>query len=143
MSFLLFICLLISSFSLDIIRINPNTRKFIDSHNRSIIFHGVNAVYKVPPFVPSTNETFDPMHSLNERDAQNLSDWGVNIVRLGIEWPGVIPGRGQLNMSYLAEIEKIVNTLGNHGIYTILDNHQDLLSRYFCGEVFQIFLCLL
>jgi endoglycosylceramidase len=40
----------------------------------------------------------------------------------------------QYNQTYLDQIENIVNELGYRGIYTILDLHQDLLSRYFCGE---------
>lgn len=37
-------------------------------------------------------------------------------------------------MTYLDEIQKIVNTLKSENIYTILDMHQDVLSRAFCGN---------
>ena len=40
---------------------------FIDEDGRSVLFHGVNVVYKVPPYIPST-EDFDPFESLNDED---------------------------------------------------------------------------
>ena len=133
MSIFAFSLILLLGSSLDWVQINLSTKKFVDSYNRTIIFHGVNAVYKIPPFVPdSTN--FDPVHSLSELDAQNLSEWGINVVRLGIEWPGVYPSQNNLNETYLQEIDKIITILAKYDIYTLLDFHQDILSRFFCGE---------
>ena len=67
----------------NIIKINPTTNQFIDNNGRTRIFHGVNAVYKLPPYVPDTDK-FDAANSLNEQDAINLKNWGFNIVRLGV-----------------------------------------------------------
>lgn len=98
-----------------------------------MLFHGVNAVEKVFPWHPVIDH-FDASRSMSIQDAQNLRKWGFNIVRLGTMWPGLEPVRGQYNMTYLKEIERIVNILGREGIVTILDLHQDLLSPYWCGE---------
>ena len=133
MSIFLFILLALFCSTLDWVKIDVQKRQFTDSNGRTIIFHGVNAVYKIPPFIPSLT-SFDSQHSLNEQDAQDLSNWGVNIVRLGIEWPGLNPNQGFINNTYLDLINQVVNMLGKYGIYTLLDNHQDLLSRFFCGE---------
>jgi len=38
---------------------------FEDEANRSVLFHGVNIVYKVPPYLPSLRGDFDPELSLN------------------------------------------------------------------------------
>lgn len=35
------------------ISINPETRQFVDESGRSVMFHGVNVVYKVDPYIPS------------------------------------------------------------------------------------------
>jgi endoglycosylceramidase len=115
------------------IKIDTNTHGFIDEIGRNRIFHGMNAVYKVAPWHPSL-EGFDPLNSLSDIDANNLKQWGFNIVRLGVMWPGVEPLKGQYNSTYLDNIETIVTNLANNDIYVILDFHQDIWHREFCGE---------
>ena len=36
---------------------------------------------------------------------------------------GVMPADDYVNMTYLQEMEKIVNRLGDHGIYTLIEMH--------------------
>ena len=94
----------------------------------------MNAVFKIFPWLPDV-EGFDPENSLSDIDAKNLRDWGFNIVRLGVMWPGVEPGaRGDFNITYLNEIDKIVKNLEKEDIFVILDLHQDIWHRKFCGE---------
>ena len=57
-----------------LIQINPDTHEFIDEYNRIRIFHGMNAVYKLAPWYPSTTG-FDPLNSLSDVDAKNLKSW--------------------------------------------------------------------
>ena len=114
-------------------KVDTKTHYIVDHLGRTRLFHGVNAVEKVFPWHPVINH-FDPSRSMSGEDARNLRKWGFNIVRLGTMWPGLEPVRGQYNMTYLKEIERIVNLLGSQGIVTILDLHQDLLSPYWCGE---------
>ncbi len=47
--------------------INPNTRQIVDKHGRSVIFHGVNVVYKVDPYIPILDK-FDSQKSLSPVD---------------------------------------------------------------------------
>ena len=70
------------------VSINPDTRMFLDSEGRTLLFHGVNVVYKIAPYIPSDG-SFDPNDSLNDWDIQNLADWGMNFVRLGVMWEAV------------------------------------------------------
>ena len=105
---------------------------FVDEAGRVRIFHGVNAVYKTP-FHPQT-DTFDPLHSLSEQDVENFVEWGFNIVRLGVLWVGVEPTRNQVNQTYLDVMLSIVDRLQQNNIYTMVDGHQDVWSRQFCGE---------
>jgi endoglycosylceramidase len=116
------------------ITVNTKTHGFLDDFGRTRVFHGMNAVYKVAPWLPDV-EGFDPENSLSDIDARNLKEWGFNIVRLGVMWPGVEPGaRGDFNMTYLSEINKIVVNLEKEDIFVILDLHQDIWHRKFCGE---------
>jgi endoglycosylceramidase len=115
------------------VKVDLDTKQLIDDEGRSRIFHGVNVVYKSPPYYPP-NGKWSPQYSLDQTDYQFLVKSGFSVVRLFVAWPGVEPVRGAYNYTYLNVLEKIVNDLGALGIYTILDCHQDLLSPKFCGE---------
>lgn len=94
----------------------------------------MNAVFKEAPWHPTVTG-FDTDNTLSDIDSANLKSWGFNIVRLGVMWPGVEPGaRGDYNQTYLDQIETIVTTLAKDDIYVILDFHQDVWHRKFCGE---------
>lgn len=71
---------------------------------------------------------------MSERDINFFKENGFNAVRLYVAWPGVEPTKGVYNLTYLKVLSDIVNRLGEAGIYTILDCHQDLWSPKFCGE---------
>ena len=115
------------------IHVNNKTRMLEDAQGRSVIFHGVNVVYKVAPYIPS-NGTFDPDLSLTNEDIQNMVDWGFNFVRLGVMWEAVERAPGVYNDTYLDEVTKLINKLGENGIYTLVDAHQDVFARRMCGE---------
>jgi len=117
---------------LQTIRIN-GLGLFQDSFGRARFFHGVNVVFKQSPWLPSTGE-FDAQYSLNGLDADLLREWGFNFVRLGVMWPGVEPMPGQYDNSYLHALKNLTDMLAARGVYTLLDMHQDLLSRHYCGE---------
>ncbi|KAI9203944.1 glycoside hydrolase superfamily [Polychytrium aggregatum] len=106
---------------------------FVDQHQRVRIFHGVNVVYKLFPYVPST-DAFDPFDSFSEEDARLLWSNGMNLIRLAVMWPGVEPQRSVRNQSYIEQIRKIVTLSAAYNISVILEFHQDLLSEAYCGE---------
>jgi aryl-phospho-beta-D-glucosidase BglC (GH1 family) len=65
-----------------------------------VLFHGVNVVYKMDPYIPSQG-AFDPENSLNEQDILNLQSWGINFVRLGVMWEAVERTKGVYDINYL------------------------------------------
>lgn len=67
-----------------------------DVHKRSVIYHGVNIVYKVDPYIPSSDK-FDPETSLTDAEIDNLVGWGFNFVRLGVMWEAVERSQGTFN----------------------------------------------
>ncbi|CAF0742966.1 unnamed protein product [Adineta ricciae] len=116
------------------IQVDPATQHFVDEYGRVRIFHGVNVVYKLPPFLPNLTH-FDPQKSLTEDDLTNLHQWGFNVVRFYTAWMGVNPtSEAEINQQYLSQLSKSVQMMEDKGIYALLDCHQDVLSRYFCGE---------
>lgn len=116
------------------IRVDPNSQHFVDEYGRVRIFHGVNVVYKVPPFLPNLTH-FDPQNSLTDDDLANLHKWGFNVIRFYTAWVGVNPkSEHEVDQGYLSQLSAAVQMMENKGIYALLDCHQDVLSRYFCGE---------
>ena len=88
----------------------------------------------MPPYIPDTTGPFKPQDSLVDFDAENLQSWGMNHVRLGVMWEAVEIEPGVYNETYLDQVEKLINNLGEHGIYTMVDAHQDVAARLTCGE---------
>jgi len=105
------------------VKVNPETRMIEDLLGRTLLFHGVNVVYKLPPYIPTLEGPFDKDNSLIAEDIQNLQDWGMNFVRLGVMWEGVERERGVYDEAYLDKVELLINRLGEAGIYTLVDNH--------------------
>ena len=94
-----------------------------DNDGRVVILHGFGEVNKRAPFYPAAeNEGF------SDQDAALLAAQGFNVVRVGILWEGVEPQPGVIDYDYLASINQTIQTLSNHGIYTVLDMHQDLYA---------------
>ena len=104
------------------IDIDTEHRILIDSSGRQVIFHGVNVVYKVDPYIPS-NGVFDSQLSLNDEDIANLKKWGMNFVRLGVMWEAVERTEAVYDDAYLDSVEVLINKLGDAGIYTLVDAH--------------------
>jgi endoglycosylceramidase len=132
---------------------SPGGPYIYDSHGRVVILHGVNVVYKHPPYIayPDAGEAWN----FDSSDASRIQSLGFNMVRLGIEWQALEPGTGGPNqpnvctpgtpgdphefnkaiaLSYLRHVATTVNLLARHGIYTLLDMHQDVFNTNFRGE---------
>ena len=109
---------------------------FYDAFGRARFFRGVNVVYKDPPFVP-TMDTFHSNLSFVEEDADLLASMGINLIRLGVMWPGVNPREeGTTDRVYLENIRKIIKMCASRDppIYVFVEPHQDEFHPRFCGE---------
>ena len=74
------------------------------------------------PYLPSDGD-FDSQSSLNDKDIEDLKNWGMNFVRLGVMWEAVERERENYDMDYLDRVEKLIVKLGEAGIYTLVDAH--------------------
>jgi endoglycosylceramidase len=102
-------------------------RWITDASGRVVILHGVDMVYKLPPYAPDAV-------GFGADDAAFLQAHGFNTVRLGVIYAAVEPQPGVYDDAYLARIAATVRTLAHHGIYSLLDFHQDLYNELFQGE---------
>ena len=111
-----------------------STKQFmLDESGRYKIFHGVNVVVKLPPYIPDT-ENFDPYTSFTDDDIAILKKLGINLVRLGIIWESIEREEGKYDLEHLEKMYQIVDKLEKNDIAVIIDAHQDMFSRLFCGE---------
>jgi endoglycosylceramidase len=102
-------------------------RWMTDTDGRVVVLHGLNQVYKVPPYEPSAD-------GFGDDDAAFLAANGFNAMRVGVIWAAVEPQPLSYDDNYLASIAQTVATLTSHGIVSLLDFHQDLYNEAFQGE---------
>jgi endoglycosylceramidase len=107
--------------------LNHAGRWITDAQGRVVNMHGLNMVYKRPPYFPAAI-------GFDEPDAAFLAAEGYNTVRVGIIYAGVEPQPGVYDDAYLARIRETVDVLARHGIHSMLDFHQDLYNERFFGE---------
>ena len=111
------------------IHVDPSSGHFMDEAGRVRMFRGINAVNKDPPYY------FDAL--LNRTIVKELSDMGMNIVRLGSLWGALQPeGPNTFDETYAVALESTVKTLEKHKIYLIV---HFLLSFVYQQMVHQIF----
>ena len=102
-------------------------RWITDARGRVVIVHGINMVYKLPPYYPAAA-------GFGAEDAEFLASIGMNAVRLGVIWKALEPEPGVFDEGYLRQIEETVEILAAHGILSLIDMHQDMYNERFEGE---------
>ena len=100
-----------------------NGGRFVDAEGREVMLSGINLkslgeYWRYDPEI-------DPIFYWNDEDAEKFADIGWNVVRLVISWSRVEPAPGEYDESHLAEIEHAIRLFESHGIYTLIDLHQD------------------
>ncbi|WP_228787114.1 endoglycoceramidase I [Nocardia terpenica] len=103
----------------------------VDEYGRTVLLHGVNNVHKQAPFVQAGDG-----FTVSDRDAKLLAQHGFDVVRLGVPFEALMPTRGAIDTALLDRVVQVVDTLAAQGIYTLLDDHQDGLSKIWGGNGF-------
>ncbi len=108
-------------------------RWITDHKGRVVILHGWNLVSKVGSYRPEDT-------GFGVDDARFLKRNGFNTIRLGVIYKALEPsppganGKARYRHGYLRSIGRTQRLLARHGIYTLLDFHQDLYNERFQGE---------
>ena len=102
-----------------------------DAGGREIILRGMNfpGNAKVPPFRPVAQAA----------DLDLLPALGINVIRLLFTWEAYEPQPGVYDQSYIDYYAQVARWAWERGIYTVVDFHQDAMSRVLlhgCGEGF-------
>jgi endoglycosylceramidase len=132
---------------------SPGGPYLYDHQGRVVFLHGVDAVYKRAPYelYPDPGKPWN----FSAADASLMARLGFDVVRLGMTWSGLEPGKAKANDPaicdpgkatnphqfnqavldrYVARLKKTVDLLGRYHIFTILDMHQDVYNQAFDGE---------
>ena len=104
-------------------------RWLVDQHQRVVLLHGVNLVWKVDPFYPPASA-----EGFQAQDADWLADNGFNTARIGTLWVGLAPERGHFEHDYLEHWDRTIQLLASRKIWMLFDFHQDMLGPKYQGE---------
>jgi endoglycosylceramidase len=104
--------------ALPVAPIGHEGRWLTDAEGRVLLIHGVNMVNKTAPYYPSAA-------GFSDADAAWLADNGFRVVRVGILATGLMPTPGVVDTGYIQQVATTVSDLASHGIYSLIDLHQD------------------
>lgn len=104
-------------------------RWITDARGKVVILHGLNMVYKRPPYDPRSV-------GFGADDAAFLHRNGFDTVRLGMIYKAVEPRPGRFSSQYIRGIRATERMLARHRIFSLVDFHQDLYNEKFEGEGF-------
>jgi endoglycosylceramidase len=97
--------------------------RIYDSLGRQRILHGINV---------SNDVKYPPYESwAQDEDYARLQRWGFSVVRMLTSWAAIMPSRGVVDESYLALLDARVARAEAHGLFVILDMHQDVFGEGF------------
>jgi endoglycosylceramidase len=99
-----------------------------DSAGRQVLLRGTNFNHLGDYF--STDPSLPTVATLDETDWADAAAQGMNVVRLVTNWSAWEPVRDQIDLSYLARVRAAVTAANAHGIYVVIDMHQDAWSKF-------------
>lgn len=119
-----------------VMSVKVDGNRLVDGDGRHVILRGANAGMrsKLPPFYP-----FEPVPDFDtalDRYTSAFVDLGFNAVRLLIIYEAAEPVRGSYDQDYLMLYDRMIDSFGEKGVHVIVDSHQDIFSRRFCGDGF-------
>lgn len=101
---------------------DPAGGRIVDAKGREVILRGVNVNAHAEYWQYGAFPTVFPFGG---EDADRIAGIGWNVVRLLVSWSRVEPSPGEYDEAYLRTVEKTITLLAKHGVYTIVDLHQD------------------
>ena len=116
----------------DVVTLRPlhasNDLRIVDDLDRDTVLRGANLnslgeYWQGVPNVPATIAVTDD-------DWASMAANGMSVVRLIITWSKIEPQPGQIDQTYLDAVDAQVVAAARHGIYSVIDMHQDAWSPF-------------
>mgnify|MGYP000185416210 CR=1 FL=1 len=115
------------------LQLHTKGRQLLDQKGREVLLRGFNA--RVEGIFDVTFDdgrtALEPIPPFGEKDCQFLSEQlGMNLLRLPVNWSGIEPKkRGTYHLEYIKKFIKLADDCYKHGVYTLVDLHQDAYSK--------------
>lgn len=100
----------------------------VDAAGRQVLLRGanVNSLGEYWQGLPAVAPTIP----LTATDWDTMASHGFSVIRLIVTWSRVEPTRGVIDDTYLDAVDATIRTAADHGIYTVIDMHQDAYSAF-------------
>jgi endoglycosylceramidase len=100
----------------------------LDDAGRQVRLRGVNVnslgdYYQADPRLPTVVPVTDA-------DWADMAKQGFNVVRLLVSWSSLEPTRDAFDDAYVGRVHDAVRAASAHGIYSVIDMHQDAWSKF-------------
>ncbi len=105
-----------------------SVRGIFDAEGRQVLLRGVN--YNKLGDYYQANPALAPVVPPEPDDFPLMARLGFNNVRLLVSWSRLEPSPGVIDVTYLEEIRDAVHAAAAHGLYSIIDMHQDAWGKY-------------
>ena len=102
--------------------------RFVDADGREVLLRGVNLNFLGDYF--QAHPDLPQVVPLQDADWDHMASLGFSVVRLIVSWSFLEPTRGTLDDVYVAKVKAAVAQAKAHGIYVVLDMHQDAWGKY-------------
>lgn len=111
--------------------ITSDGRHLRDAQGRAVLLRGVNArvdgVFDVD--LGEGRVPLEPIPPMDASDCQQMAAWGLNILRLPMQWSGVEPTRDVFDEAYLQRVDAAIECAEDAGLWVMVDLHQDAYSK--------------
>ncbi len=102
--------------------------RIVDDLDRDTVLRGANLnslgeYWQGVPTVPATI-------AITNDDWTSMAAHGMSVVRLIVTWSRIEPQPGQIDHTYLDAVDAQVTAAASHGIYSVIDMHQDAWSPF-------------
>jgi endoglycosylceramidase len=111
--------------------------RLVDGLGRTVFLRGVDGGgrSKFAPFVPFDYAPGEYASAL-EKYMSHAEQWGIDAMRVPFTWTALEGTKGVYDESWLGMYAELLASAWAHGIYTVVDFHQDVYSEVYCGDGF-------
>ncbi len=132
-------------------RLTIDGTRLRDALGREVLLRGVNTGgrAKLPPFFAfpfkesgiAGQEGAPPFAEAVDAYFARIAAWGLNVVRFPFTWEAVEPTRGTYDTVFLDRYEQAIAAAAKHGLRVLVDQHQDVFARPYCGDGMPLWAC--